>query len=170
VDKKATKVRKTKSGEKTFYWCHRKTGGQCDPVAWRTHKPEDCRSDEIRAKREKEQKDEKSKGKSLKADQTIIINMDKKKRDDERSITSEEIRLANARYDPYASEQSLSTVDSRAMASDPTYLAKRYRKLEKEMQEAREKREKQERKEARKLMAAQHKRNESPDSKKARRG
>jgi hypothetical protein len=128
VDKKATKVRKTKSGEKTFYWCHRKTGGQCDPGAWRTHKPEDCRSDEIRAKREKEQKDEKSKGKSLKADQTIIINMDKKRRDDECSITSEEIRIANARYDPYASEQSLSTVDSRAMASDPTYLAKRYKK------------------------------------------
>jgi hypothetical protein len=170
VDKKATKVRKTKSGEKTFYWCHRKTGGQCDPGAWRTHKPEDCRSDEIKAKREKEQKDEKSKGKSLKADQTIIINMDKKKRDDERSITSEEIRIANARYDPYASEQSLSTVDSRAMASDPTYLAKRYRKLAKEEEEARKRREKRERKEARKLMVEQKKRDEDPDSKKPRMG
>jgi hypothetical protein len=170
VDKKATKVCKTKSGKKTFYWCHRKTGGQCDPGAWRTHKPEDCCSDEIKAKREKEQKDKKSKGKSLKADQTIIINMDKKKKDDECSITSEEIRIANARYDPYASEQSLSTVDSRAMASDPTYLAKRYRKLEQEMQEARKKREKQEHKETRKLMVEQQKRDEDPDTKKARRG
>jgi septal ring factor EnvC (AmiA/AmiB activator) len=43
------------------------------------------------------------------------------------------------------------------MASDPTYLAKRYRKLEKEMEEARKKREKRERKEARKLMIEQQK-------------
>jgi hypothetical protein len=83
----------------------------------------------------------------------------------------EEIRIANARYDPYASEQSLSTVDSRAMASNPTYLARRYRKLEQEMQEARKKREmKKERKEARKLMVEQQKRDQYPDSKKARKG
>jgi hypothetical protein len=44
------------------------------------------------------------------------------------------------------------------------------KKVEKEMQEAREKREKQERKEARKLMVEQHKKNENPDSKKARMG
>jgi hypothetical protein len=56
------------------------------------------------------------------------------------------------------------------MASDPTYLAKRYRKLKKEMEEARKKREKRERKEARKLMIEQQKRDEDPDSKKARKG
>jgi hypothetical protein len=75
VDKKATKVCKTKNGEKTFYWCHRKTGGQCNPGTWRTHKPEDhCHSDEIKAEREKKQKDEKSKGKTLKADQTAAFH------------------------------------------------------------------------------------------------
>jgi septal ring factor EnvC (AmiA/AmiB activator) len=56
------------------------------------------------------------------------------------------------------------------MASDPTYLAKRYRKLEKEEEEARKRREKRERKEARKLMVEQKKRDEDPDSKKPRMG
>ena len=76
VNKKATLIRKTKNGEKTFYWCHRKTGGQCNPRAWRMHKPEDCRSDKIKAKREKKQqgnkKDKKEKGKSLQAEEAIV--------------------------------------------------------------------------------------------------
>jgi hypothetical protein len=184
VDKKATIVRKTRKGEKTFYWCHRKTGGQCDPGAWRTHKPEECRSDELKAEREKKQKDEKPKGRSLKADQTIITNLkDKeednpKKDDDERTITSEERRIANARYDPYASEQSLSEVDEMAVWGDPDYLVRRYRQHAKEMKQAeefhkeREKREaknyaKKQRKEARKLMTEQEK-GGNPSSKKAR--
>jgi hypothetical protein len=67
-------TRKTKNGEKRLYWCSTKNGGQCDPGAWRAHKPEDCKYDEIKSQREKSSNGggKGKKGDSLKAEVTII--------------------------------------------------------------------------------------------------
>jgi hypothetical protein len=67
-------TRKTKNGEKRLYWCSTKNGGQCDPGAWRAHKPEDCKYDEIKSQREKSSNGggKGKKGDSLKAEATII--------------------------------------------------------------------------------------------------
>lgn len=64
VDKKAAIIRKTRKGEKIFYWYHRKNGSLCEPEDWRTYKP--FKSDELKAHhREKKQKNKISKGKNL---------------------------------------------------------------------------------------------------------
>lgn len=45
-----------------------KNGGKCDPGVWRAHKPDDYKSDELGAQREKEKNlkgEKKGKGKNL---------------------------------------------------------------------------------------------------------
>jgi len=69
---KAKITRKTRNGEKTFYWCSVKNGGQCDPGFWRAHKPEDCKWKAIKAEREKKNKSKDEKKESLKVEATII--------------------------------------------------------------------------------------------------
>jgi hypothetical protein len=46
-------TRKSRNGEKTFYWCSIKNGGQCDPSFWRAHKPKDCKWKVIKAVKDK---------------------------------------------------------------------------------------------------------------------
>lgn len=80
ADKKATRTRRNKSGKVTmFYWCSTKNGGKCDPGRWNTnHNPEECKANQIKAEREKKQKEKGNKRDNdgrpgwLKADETVI--------------------------------------------------------------------------------------------------
>jgi len=163
VDKKATLIRKTKNGEKTFYWCHRKTGGQCDPRAWRTHKPEDCRSDQIKAEREKKQqgdkKDKSNKGKTLQVEETIVKEKgDGPKQDDEFSDTW---RDDDPLYD-MDSDRSLSSGTEQERATNPYFYTRKAKAREEKEKAKRNKRNKK------KLMVEEAKVTDNHEPKKAR--
>jgi hypothetical protein len=120
VNKKATMIRKTKKGKMTFYWCHRKTSGQCHPRAWRTHKPEDCRSNQIKAKREKKQQkqqgNKKKKGKALQVEEPIV--KEKGNGPKEEDVFSDMWRDDDPMYE-CDSDQSLSSGTEQERAHDP---------------------------------------------------
>ena len=77
VEPKPDKLRELREyNGKPWYWCSAKTGGKCNPGAYRRHKPADCRGNASKSNKRKSQNDNEEKSSAakhkLKVSQAIL--------------------------------------------------------------------------------------------------
>jgi hypothetical protein len=182
---KAKITRKSRNGEKTFYWCSMKNGGQCNPGFWRAHKPKDCKWKAIKAEREKKNKSKDEKKESLKVEATIIHEPPEEVNEAEEEVPKEDEKPRKYVLDYsgefwrdtedyyYDSDRSLSSGDPAYIYSDPHYFMNKAKKRDEQDKKHAKRRTKIERKRAnkqKKLLVEEAKitGEENPETKKPR--